>query len=183
MIRSFITTTVATALIACGSKAPAPKTTATEPSGSATPISAGSDAHSEAPKPTEPEKAAEPPKPDPKVELVAAETSAWTTAKPVFTKYCATCHTKDGNKAARKKLDHFTMDTYPLGGHHTATIGFTIRDVLGISGKKATMPYDKPGSVKGDELAAIKAWTDAWEAAEKAGAHGASHHADDDHDH
>jgi len=183
MTRSFITTAIATALIACGSKAPAPKTTPTEPSASgAPPIAAGSDAHQEAPKPTEPEKPAAPPKPDPKVELVAAETSAWTTAKPVFEKYCATCHTKDGKKAAKKKLDHFDMGTYPPGGHHTATIGFTIRDVLGISGKKATMPFDKPGSVKGDELAAIKAWTDAWEAAEKAGAHGAVHRDDDDHD-
>ena len=70
---------------------------------------------------------------------------------------------------------------YPLGGHHTATIGFTIRDVLGISGKKATMPYDKPGSVQGDDLAAIKAWTDAWEAADKGGAH-PSHGAGTDND-
>jgi hypothetical protein len=52
---------------------------------------------------------------------------------------------------------HFDMDRYPFGRHHTATIGFTIRDV---------------------ELAAIKAWTDAWEVAKKGGAHPAEegHH-------
>lgn len=118
------------------------------------------------------------PKPDAKAEALAAETAAWTTAKPVFDKACAACHTSGGKKAAKKKLDHFSFDSYPLGGHHTATIGFTIRDVLGISGKKPTMPYGTPGSVKGDDLAKVKAWTDAWEAAEKAGAHPAApeHH-------
>lgn len=153
-------------LVACGSRSPEPAKPAPEPAPA--PVA---EAPKEAAKPVETEPPAEPPKPDPKPGLLAAETSAWDTAKPVFTKYCATCHTKDGKKAAKKKLDHFDMDTYPLGGHHTATIGFTIRDVLGISGKKPTMPYDKPGSIKGDELASIKAWTDAWEAAEKAGAH------------
>ncbi len=63
------------------------------------------------------------------------------------------------------------LDTYPPGGHHTGTIGFTIRDVLGVSGKKPTMPFDKPGSVRGGDLAKITSWTEAWEAAEKAGAH------------
>jgi mono/diheme cytochrome c family protein len=114
---------------------------------------------------------AEPGKPDPKAALLAAETSTWETAKPTFMKYCSTCHTKGGKKATKKKLDHFDMDTYPLGGHHTATIGFTIRKVLGLGDKKPTMPYDTPGSVTGVELDAMKAWTDAWEASEKAGAH------------
>lgn len=149
-------------LAACGgSKTPSP----------APPVEPPKEAPKEAPKAVEAEKPVEAAKPDPKAELLAAETSAWDTAKPVFTKYCASCHTKAGKKTGKKKLDHFDMDAYPLGGHHAAAIGFTIRDVLGISGKKATMPDDKPGSVKGDELAAIKAWTDAWEAAEKAGAH------------
>jgi hypothetical protein len=44
------------------------------------------------------------------------------------------------------------------------------------------MPYDKPGSVKGDDLAKIKAWTDAWEAAEKGGAHPAHADGHDDND-
>ena len=102
---------------------------------------------------------------------LAAETNVWNTAKPIFDRACSSCHTTAGKKASKKKLDHFNFDLYPPGGHHAATIGFTIRDVLGISGKKPTMPDDKPGSVKGDDLATIKAWTDAWEAAEKAGAH------------
>jgi hypothetical protein len=108
---------------------------------------------------------------DPKAKLLAAEMSAWQTAKPTFMKYCTTCHTKDGRKATKKKLNHFAMDTYPFGGHHTKKIGFTIREVLGLTGEKPRMPADKPGAVKGDELATIKAWTEAWEAAETGGAH------------
>jgi mono/diheme cytochrome c family protein len=179
MVRTFTMLLLTAALAACGStSAAAPKTTPSEP------VATGAEAPKEMPKPAEPgrsepataEPVKEDPKPDPKAALLASETSAWEAAKPAFAKYCATCHTKDGKKAAKKKLDHFDMDTYPLGGHHTSTIGFTIREVLGLAGKKATMPYDKPGSVKGDELAAIKAWTDSWEAAEKAGAHPPANH-------
>jgi hypothetical protein len=47
--------------------------------------------------------------------------------------------------------------------------------VLGLSGKKAKMPADKPGSVTGDDLALIRAWTDAWDVADKAGTHAATH--------
>ena len=118
-------------------------------------------------KPVEPSPAAA----DPKADLLAAETAAWATARPVLEKTCAACHTSAGKKATKKKLGHFSFDSYPPSGHHTSTIGFTIRDVLGLSGKKPTMPYDKPGSVQGDDLAKIKAWTDAWEAATKGGAH------------
>jgi len=131
--------------------------------------------------PAAPADAAAEPGPD----LVAMETAAWDKARPVFAKYCASCHTTAGKKKSAKKLDHFNMDTYPLGGHHAATIGFTIRDVLGISGKKATMPSDKVGAVKGDDLAVVKAWADAWEAAERAGKHPHDehgHHDDDDDD-
>ena len=90
----------------------------------------------------------------------------------MFEKYCANCHTKTGKKATGKKLGHFDMTTYPFGGEHAKSIGNEIRVVLAIDGhKKATMPDDKPGSVKGDDLAAIKAWTEAWQAAGAAGAH------------
>lgn len=108
---------------------------------------------------------------DPKTQLLADETSAWQQAQPVFAKYCASCHTQDGAKATATKLEHFTMDTYPLGGHHAATIGPTMRDALGLDGKQATMPADKPGSVTGPDLAVIAAWIDAWDAAERGGAH------------
>jgi mono/diheme cytochrome c family protein len=142
MTRSFPGLVIAAMLAAFGS------TSAAEPAGSAKP---------------EPAKAA----------LLAAETSAWATARPTFTQYCAACHTKAGKKATNKRLDHFQfdLDTYPPGGHHAATIGVTIRKVLGITGKKPTMPFGQPGVVQGDELGAIKRWTDAWEAAERAGAH------------
>ena len=181
MTRSLTTLLLAAVLAACGSASPGSKTTPSTPQVSAFPTGPSAGPQSETAMPAEPAKPAEPPpadpekaegpKADPNAALLTAETSAWETARPVFMKYCATCHTKEGKKASKKKLDHFDLDTYPIGGHHTATIGFTIRDVLGLSGKKATMPYDKPGSVKGDDLAAIKAWTDAWEAAEKAEAH------------
>ena len=159
---------VVAALAACGSKsqpppaapaAPAPESHETQPS-----AAGGAEPAKEAEKPAAPAS-------DAKADALAAETAAYEQAKPVFEKYCSMCHTKAGKKSAKKKLDHFDMDTYPFGGEHTAFIGDHIRGVLGLGGKKATMPYDKPGSVKGDELATIKAWTDAWEAAEKAGAH------------
>ena len=180
-MKQLLTIATVLAFAACGSKKPAPTTPidhtehhAEEGAGSGSAVATVPET------PKEPEKPAEPPPApkDPKAELLAAETAAWDTAKPVFEKSCANCHTSAGKKAAKKKLDHFNMDTYPLGGHHTATIGYTIRDVLGISGKKPTMPYDKPGSVQGEDLAKIKAWTDAWEAAEKGGAHpaAADHH-------
>jgi len=184
MTKHLITLFAGLAFAACGSKSPSKPTT---------PIEAEHDHHEHdheaagsatAPAPEAPKEAeqpAEPPKPDPKLALLASETAAWETAKPVFEKACAACHTTAGKKASKKKLDHFNFDSYPLGGHHTATIGITIREVLGVSGEKPTMPYDKPGSVKGDDLAKIKAWTDAWEAAEKGGAHPAAgdHHHDD----
>lgn len=44
--------------------------------------------------------------------------------------------------------------------------------VLAIDGtENATLPFDKAGSVKGADLEAIKAWTEAWQAAGKAGIH------------
>ena len=176
MTKQLITILVGAALAACGSKSTAPKTPDPDRSmpdgngsGSAVVVAPEPDK-----KPTEPTKPVEPPKPDPekvKAEFLAAEMAAFDKAKPVFDKSCASCHTKTGKKSAKKKLDHMDMTTYPFGGHHTGTIGITIREVLGITGQKPTMPFDKPGSVKDADLAAIKAWTDAWEAAEKAGVH------------
>jgi hypothetical protein len=157
-------------LTACGSKAPPTATPAEAPpsapaAGSATMAEPATPA---APAPTEPAA------PDPakaKADAVATEDAAYEKAKPVFEKYCANCHTKAGKKATAKKLDHFDMGMYPFGGEHTKSIGNEIRKVLGIDGGKPTMPYDKPGSVTGDDLAAIKAWTEAWQAAGKAGVH------------
>jgi len=112
--------------------------------------------------------------------LLADERAAFEKAKPVFDKYCAGCHTQGAKQATAKKLDHFDMTSYPFGGHHAATLGPTIRKVLAIGGGKATMPNGKPGTVTGDDLAAIAAWTKAWDAAQAAGAHPASppHHHD-----
>ena len=98
----------------------------------------------------------------------SAEEAAFAKAKPVFVKHCASCHTKGGAKATAKKLDHFDMTSYPFAGHHAGTMARTIRKVLGIGGGKPTMPADHKGAVKGDELAAIAAWADAFDAAHKA---------------
>ncbi|MGN6109642.1 MAG: c-type cytochrome [Kofleriaceae bacterium] len=156
------------AIAACGGSKPAPAPT--------TPVAEQTEP---APAPAEPVETApaepaEPPAPDPaqvKAELLAAETAAYEKAKPVFVKYCASCHQKGGRKANKKNLDHFDMTSYPLGGHHAAEIGEEVREVLGIGGGKPTMPAGKPGSVKGEELALIAAWVDAFEAARAGGAH------------
>lgn len=162
-------------LAACGGKSSPPPAnpTPTPAPAPASPTPAPPPAEQPAPVADKP---AAPPT-DPKADALAAENAAYDKAKPVFEKYCASCHTKAGKKSAKKKLGHFDMDTYPFGGEHAAFIGNHIRDVLGMTGKKATMPSDKPGAVKGDDLALIKAWADAWDAAESAGAHPA--HGDD----
>ena len=138
-------------LAACGSKSPAPAKPPEPPAGSAAQPVADS------------EKV--------KADAMAAENAAYEKARPVFEKYCSECHAQGRKKASAKRLKHFDMTTYPFGGEHTASIGNEIRKVLGIDGGKATMPDDKPGSVKGDDLEAIKAWTEAWRAAGQAGAH------------
>ena len=113
----------------------------------------------------------EPPKPDPKTELLAVETAAFEKAKPVFDKWCAKCHSESGKLATKKKRDHFDMTKYPFEGHHAMELGKAIRKSLAIGGGKPTMPFDKKGAVKGDELAAIAAWADAFDASHAGGAH------------
>ena len=137
----------------------------------------------EAPAPSEPTSpvasvnAAEPARaaaPDPaqvKADLLAAEMTAYEKAKPVFDKYCAKCHSKHGGKQSISKREHFDMTSYPFGGHHAMEVHDEIREVLGLTGKKPTMPADKKGAVKGAELALVKAWADAFEASHEGGAH------------
>lgn len=120
--------------------------------------------------PAEPEAA----QPDPakvKADLLAAEMAAYEKAKPVFDANCARCHSKGGKLSTAKKRDHFDMTTYPFGGHHAMEISKEIRESLGLTGKKPTMPFDKKGAVKGDDLALITAWADAFDAAHAGGAH------------
>ncbi len=130
------------------------------------------------------------PKPDPakiKAELLAAEMAAYENAKPVFEANCSRCHTKGGKMTAEKKRDHFDMTTYPFGGHHAMELGKQIRKSLGIDGSKPTMPFDNKGSVKGEDLALIAKWADAFDAAHAGGAHVGhgdhGHEHGDDHDH
>lgn len=135
-------------------------------------------------KPVEPE---QPVAPDPakvKADLLAAEMAAYEKAKPVFDTYCAKCHSKSGSKQTAKKRDHFDMTTYPFGGHHAMEISGEIREVLGLTGKKPTMPPDKKGAVKGAELELIKAWADAFDASHEGGAHeGHDQHGGGGHEH
>jgi hypothetical protein len=94
-----------------------------------------------------------------------AERVAYDKARPLFEMYCASCHTTQGAKASAKALDHFSMDGYRFGGHHAAEITATIREVLGAAGSKPTMPRNKPGAVKGEELRVILSWADAYDQA------------------
>lgn len=93
-------------------------------------------------------------------EIPAAEKQAYQRAKPVFERYCAKCHGPDGKSKAR---GHFTMDSYPFGGHHADEIGKRIMRSLGEGGKPS-MPLGNPGAVTGDELEAIRAWAQAFAA-------------------
>lgn len=134
--------------------------------------------------PAEPAQPATPAAPDPaqvKAELLAAEKVAFENAKPVFEKHCARCHQQGQKLATTKKRGHFDMTTYPFGGHHPDTIAAEIRKSLGMTGEKPRMPADKKGAVKGDELALIAAWADAFDKARAGGAHegGADKQGDD----
>ena len=166
-------------LAACGGGSSKPPTT--PPSVDPVPMNEGSATTAEPTKPVDPVKPVEPtepPPPDPakiKADLLAVEMAAFEKAKPVFEKHCAKCHSKDGKKQSAAKRDHFDMTTYPFGGHHAMDVHNEIREVLGLTGKKPTMPADANGAVKGDELEAIKAWADAFDASHKGGAHEGHH--------
>jgi mono/diheme cytochrome c family protein len=101
----------------------------------------------------------------PAVRVAAVEQDAYARARPVFVTYCAGCHTRTGAKATPKSLAHLDMTTYPFGGHHGAMAGPAVAEVLGLDGSKATMPFDKPGAVPPEELARVKAWVEAYDAA------------------
>lgn len=104
---------------------------------------------------------------------VAVEHAAYERAKPVFERHCAGCHQQGQPKATKKALTHFDMTTYPFGGHHARDIDVSIRKVLGADGGKPTMPKGKAaGSVRGEDLAAILTWTEAFAAAKASGSHG-----------
>jgi mono/diheme cytochrome c family protein len=100
-------------------------------------------------------------------DLRAAELAAYRNAKPVFDKWCASCHSKTGKQTSPKKRAHFDMTAYPFAGHPAVAITGEIRKALGLTGKKPTMPADKKGAVQGAELALIKAWADAFDASHK----------------
>ncbi len=104
------------------------------------------------------------------------EHAAHEAAQPVFEKYCASCHMTGRPQATPKALEHFKMDGYPYGGHHEHEVAAEVRRVLGATGKKATMPKGAPGSVKGEELALVLKWADAFDAAHPAKSDGHTDH-------
>ncbi|MBA3464159.1 MAG: cupredoxin domain-containing protein [Deltaproteobacteria bacterium] len=158
---------------ACGGSKPAPTTPIADPipmvenAAEPTPVA-------EPATPTE-QPVTEPPRgPDPakvKADLLAAEMTAYENVKPLVGQYCASCHTKGQKGAKAKTLEHFETTTYPFGGHHAMEVGKNVRKVLAIGGGKPTMPKNKPGVVKGEELALFKAWADAFDASHAGGAH------------
>ncbi len=103
--------------------------------------------------------------------IATAERTAYERAKPIFEKHCGRCHSSSGKKAKKKTLGHFSIDTYPFGGHHAAEVGQTIRVVLGVTGKEPTMPMDDAGAVKGAELETLVEWSKAFDASHAAGLH------------
>jgi hypothetical protein len=111
----------------------------------------------------------------------AAELTAYAKAKPVFETYCGQCHTTAGSKSSRGARKHFDMDAYPFGGHHASEMSSEIREVLGLSGAKATMPKDQPGKVQGEDLGLIQAWADAYDRAHERRGTG-DDHASDEHE-
>lgn len=111
-------------------------------------------------------------------DLLSEERAAYERARPVFEAHCVKCHTTSGAHAKKAALKHFSMDTYPFGGHHAHSVTKTIREVLGATGEEPTMPDDDPGAVQGDDLARILSWADAFDRSHAAGLHqhGEEHH-------
>ncbi|HLL24091.1 MAG TPA: hypothetical protein VK427_18290 [Kofleriaceae bacterium] len=157
---------------ACGGGAKKPAAAPTEPTPTPTETTTASTPEP-TPAPTAaPSPAPEEPKADPdagKKLALAAELAAFEKAKPVFVRECRSCHVKGQRNASAKKLEEFEMTTYPFTGEHNTAKD--IREVLAIGGGKPSMPKNKPGSIKGADLAVIAAWADAYDAAEAAGAH------------
>lgn len=164
-------------LVACGSRPPPPTTDTPDAQSQAAPASdAGPDPQANpleaTPQPTEPAPA------QAAADHHAAELAAYERAKPVFDKFCANCHAQGRPGARPGTLSHLDITRYPFAGHHADTVAATVRKSLGIDGGKATMPKNKPGSVTGADLALIKAWTDAFDAAHAGAAHASTdaHH-------
>lgn len=166
-MKPFLLMTLFTVSAACGSSKPATTTTETPQAG---PVAVTPKTPTEPPAPAATAELPAPPSLDPKVTRLAAEMSAFETAKPVFDKWCVKCHVYAS--PAPKAFKALQVEVYPFVGKHSTTKD--IRTVLAIGGGKPSMPFDNKGAVKGDELAAIAAWADAWDQAETAGTHASS---------
>ena len=110
------------------------------------------------------------------------EQAAYDRARPIFDRFCSSCHTRRDGGGDDQALEHLDMTSYPFGGHHAAEAGAAIREALGATAKPATMPHNDPGALKGPDLALVLAWADAFDAAHPAAAGTMAHddgHAED----
>lgn len=104
-------------------------------------------------------------------QVSAEEQTAYEAAKPAFERHCFRCHSRSSKKPKAKAIKHIDMSSYPFAGHHPHDAGLVIRrSLLGdkAKGKEPTMPPDDPGSVKGEDLEKILAWSEAFEKAHAA---------------
>jgi mono/diheme cytochrome c family protein len=100
---------------------------------------------------------------DASVPLVEVE--AYVRARSAFERNCFRCHTASGDEAMKKGMEKLDMGRYPFGGKRATTAGPAVRRSIGVSGTRATMPKDDPGSLTGPDLAIILRWADTFEAA------------------
>jgi uncharacterized membrane protein len=116
-----------------------------------------------------PSPAAATPTPAPHADATAAspadlEHAAFEQARPVFARYCDGCHSEQGAHRDREALRDLVTTRYPFAGRRAAVAGHAVAVSLG-RGHRATMPDDHPGSVRGDDLARVMAWADAFDRA------------------
>ena len=98
-------------------------------------------------------------------DVAEAERVAYTRARPVFAQYCDSCHSRESLHVDREATRNLTTDSYPFGGRRGAArrdTRFVCRSAKAIG---ATMPDDHPGSVRGNDLAAVLTWADAFDRA------------------
>jgi len=106
-----------------------------------------------------------------KADLYQAELAAYDAAKPVFAKYCASCHAEGGASATERKREHLDVTSYPFASAHLVALTATLRHVVGLDGARPSMPPNNRGGVADADLARIAAWADAYDAADEGGAH------------
>jgi mono/diheme cytochrome c family protein len=98
-------------------------------------------------------------------EASASELAAYERAKPVFERHCTACH-RDGTRLtsgeAMRKVD---MNGYPFGGAPRAAMTRTV--MASLTGGGPTMPPFRRQPLTAEEVALIRAWAAATDAANR----------------